>query len=86
MLPDDSTKLRLARQNFDIRKTSQEQKNSSSSATKSPVAEQAAHICYEPQPHPLRERAQTWSWWSPLPSRRDHPHQSAASNQLKGCG
>ena len=49
---DDKTKLRLARQNFDIPKTSQEQKNGSSSARKLLVADKAAHICYEPQLSP----------------------------------
>lgn len=42
-----------ARKDFDIRKTSQEQKNSSSSATKVSMAELAAHICYEPQLSPV---------------------------------
>jgi hypothetical protein len=40
----------VARKNFDIRKTSQEQKNNSSSGTMDLVAKKAAHICYEPQP------------------------------------
>jgi hypothetical protein len=38
----------VARKNFDIRKTSQEQKNDSSSRTMGSVAKKAAHICYEP--------------------------------------
>ncbi|MGH9549598.1 MAG: hypothetical protein ACRD3W_09490, partial [Terriglobales bacterium] len=49
----------MSRKNFDISKTSQEQKNSSSSARKLSVPDKAAHICYEPQPvYPSHERQQ----------------------------
>jgi hypothetical protein len=48
-----STKLR---KNFDIRKTSQEQKNRNSLARACLVAEKAALICYEPQLPPGREQ------------------------------
>lgn len=39
-----------ARKNFDIRETSQEQKNCNSLARTRLVAEKAAHICYDPDP------------------------------------
>ena len=42
----------MMRKNFDIRKTSQEQKNSSSSGTMGSVAKKAAHICYEAHLYP----------------------------------
>ena len=45
------------RKNFDIRKTSQEQKNYNSSARTRLVAEKAVHICYEPRlPPAWRQR------------------------------
>ena len=47
-----------SRKNFDIRETSREQKNRSSSATKDRASEQAAHICYEPHLSLEREHHQ----------------------------
>jgi hypothetical protein len=46
----------VARKNFDIRKTSQEHKEGSSSGTIGSVAEKPAHICYEPQLLPEGEK------------------------------
>src|SRR6476620_6299863 len=44
------------RKNFDIRKTSREQKNGSSLGTTCLVAEKAPHICYSPQSSPGGEQ------------------------------
>jgi hypothetical protein len=46
---DKRDELQWARKNFDIRETSQEQKNGNSLARTRLVAEKVAHICYEPQ-------------------------------------
>jgi hypothetical protein len=42
-------RLQRTRKNFDIRETSQEQKNGDVLTGTGLVAEKAAHICYEPQ-------------------------------------
>jgi hypothetical protein len=47
-----------ARKNFDIRETSQEQKNCNSVARTSLVAEKVALICYRPQPFSASEQHQ----------------------------
>jgi hypothetical protein len=48
--------LQWARKNFDIRKTSQEHKDRSSSGTIDLVAEKPPHICYQPQLPPGHEQ------------------------------
>jgi hypothetical protein len=48
----------MARENFDIRKTSQEQKKGRASGTMGFVAEKAAHICVTSLHSPRRKAAQ----------------------------
>ena len=87
MTTDKVGDVEPSRKNFDIRKTSEEQKNRSSSATKDPTSEQAAHICYEPQLSRKREHHQQLILvvaieWA-APPHWGHPHFSTASNQLQ---
>jgi hypothetical protein len=49
-------RLQRTRKNFDIRETSQEQKNGDVLTGTGLVAEKAAHICYEPQLAPEQEQ------------------------------
>jgi hypothetical protein len=53
---DKRDEFQWARKNFDIRETSQEQKNCNSLARTRLVVEKAAHICYDPQLPPGREQ------------------------------
>src|SRR4029079_14105563 len=53
---DKRDRLQQARKNFDIRKTSQEHKEGSSSGTIGLAAEKPAHICYQPHSPPQGER------------------------------
>ena len=46
----------VARKNFDIRKTSEEHEDGSSSGTIGSVAEKSAHICYQPQSSPFGQQ------------------------------
>jgi hypothetical protein len=71
------------RKNFDIRKTSQEQKNYNSSARTRLVAEKAAHICYEPQLPPGWEHHKQRSGRRYRVGGTSLACQSAASHQFK---
>jgi hypothetical protein len=48
----------VARKNFDIRKTSQEQENSSSPGTLGLASQELTHMCYGPRPSSLQEEQQ----------------------------